>query len=243
MTSLFRLVLILLLPALSGCVSMYFPTPPAAPLLTQKGEFNGMIGTNFSGNTSVQGAYAITDQLGVIGTAASLHSATSKKLVEHDFAELGLGRYSRLRDGRVLELYGGYGYGLTKRVELTPEGRTARTLDGSLNKLFVQANFSKKKTRTWFLFDHYFPVSYGVALRMSYVNLGSFRIDGMSRPSESNIFLEPITYARVQVLGPIQLQYISGNIIGLRRQEFLKAANSVMSLGIIVNLGGQEGRK
>ncbi|UOQ67008.1 hypothetical protein [Hymenobacter volaticus] len=43
--------------------------------------------------------------------------------------------------------------------------------------------------------------------------------------------------------GPLQLQLISGSNFGLRTRKFLKASNSVFQLGIIVNVGGQEGRK
>ncbi|UOQ74214.1 hypothetical protein [Hymenobacter cellulosilyticus] len=250
MTVLLRLRLLSILVGLSGCSSLYFPPPPQAPLLTQKGEFSGGIHTNFSQNTALQGAYALGDHIGVQGSASFLRSdkkqsffgsKNNRKYEEHDFGELGLGYFTRMRDERVLEFYGGYGFGHGKRTERS-EGVT-QTFDGDLSKYYLQANFSKKESKTWHFFDRDWPVSYGMALRASYVQLHDFTIDGKPQPMEDNVFLEPISFTRISVLGPIQFQMISGSNFGLRHRRYLKAANSVFQLGIIVNLGGQEGRR
>ncbi|TGE14345.1 hypothetical protein [Hymenobacter elongatus] len=250
-TVLLRLVLFSVLITVSGCSSLYFPPPPQAPLLTQKGEFSGGLHTNFSQNTALQGAYALGDHIGVQGSASFLRSdkkqsffgkKTDRKYEEHDFGELGLGYFTRMRDQRVLEFYGGYGAGHGKRTE-RGEGTTTTTLEGNLQKYYLQANFSKKESKTWHLFGRDFPVSYGMALRASYVQLHDFTIDGKPQAMEDNIFLEPISFTRISVLGPIQFQMISGSNFGLRSRRYLKAANSVFQLGIVVNLGGQEGRR
>ena len=57
------------------------------------------------------------------------------------------------------------------------------------------------------------------------------------------MFLEPITYTRIQLVGPVQLQLISGSNFGLRQRKFLKAANSVFNFGVVVNIGGKEGKR
>ncbi|MCB2409662.1 hypothetical protein [Hymenobacter lucidus] len=250
MTVVLRLVLLGVLITVSSCSSLYFPPPPQAPLLTQKGEFSGGIHTNVSQNTALQGAYALSDHIGVQGSASFLRSdkkqsffgsKKDRKYEEHDFGELGLGYFTRMRDQRVLEFYGGYGFGHGKRTETT-EG-VSQTFNGRLEKFYVQANFSKKESKTWHFFDRDWPVSYGMALRASYLQLHDFTIDGKPQPTEDNVFLEPISFTRITVLGPIQFQMISGSNFGLRHRKYLKAANSVFQLGIIVNLGGQEGRR
>ncbi|SHJ14083.1 hypothetical protein SAMN02745146_2415 [Hymenobacter daecheongensis DSM 21074] len=251
MRVLVRLVLLPFLPALAGCASLYFPPPPQAPLLTQKGEFSGGLHTNFSSNTALQGAYALGDHVGVLGSASFLHSnkkqsffgkKTNREFVDHDFGELGMGYFTRLKDQRVIEFYGGYGLGHTKRTE-SSENVTTQTLEGNLEKYFFQVNYSKKESKTLHLFGRDFPMSYGAAMRASYVQLYNFTLNGQPHAPESNIFFEPITFTRIQALGPIQLQFISGSNFGLRHRKYLKAANSVFQFGIVVNLGGQEGRR
>lgn len=238
-----RFLVLLCLLGLSGCASLYFPPPPQVPLLTQQGEFSGGLHTSFSGNTSLQGAYAVTDGLGVMGSASFLHSNKPKKAENFDFFEAGAGYFTRLADHRVLEIYGGYGLGTSDRTDRTREGVVQERREGNLSKLFLQVNYSAKKRRTLHLFGSHFPLSYGTALRLSHVELSSFKLNGVAMPGEDNIFLEPITFSRVQVAGPVQLQFISGGNFGLKHRKYLKAANGVFQLGVVVNLGGQEGRK
>ncbi|SES89373.1 hypothetical protein SAMN04487998_0597 [Hymenobacter actinosclerus] len=233
-------LLLLLLP---GCASLYFPPPPQVPLLTQKGEWSAGVHTNASQNTAVQGAYAISDHLGVMGSASFLHTNKKKEAVDHDFAELGLGYFTRLPDKRVLEIYGGYGGGRTKRVERNPTEGITRTLEAGLNKYFVQVNYTSKEKKSYYLLGRDWPLTYGTAMRASYVTLTDFRLNGQPAFNEDNILFEPITYARVKLIGPLDGQFISGYNFGLKHRKFLKAANSVFQIGIVVNLGGQSGEK
>jgi hypothetical protein len=75
------------------------------------------------------------------------------------------------------------------------------------------------------------------------MQLNDFRLDGTAHTPEDNVFLEPITYTRIQVVGPLQLQFISGSNFGLRTRKYLKASNSVFQFGVVVNFGGQDGDK
>ena len=73
-------------------------------------------------------------------------------------------------------------------------------------------------------------------MRLSYMQLNNFTINGVAAPGENNVFFEPITFTRTQIAGPVQLQLISGQIFGFRNNQFLKAANSVFQIGIVINL-------
>lgn len=254
MPSLLRALLLLLLPLLAGCTSLYFPPPPQVPLLTQKGEWSAGIHTNFSQNTALQGAYAISNHLGVMGSASFLHankkqsffgSKDNRQTQDHDFVEGGLGYFTRLRqDRRVLEVYGGLGVGSTKYTEYSRETNVpTETREGTLNKYFLQVNYTSKEKKSFHVLGRDWPFNYGTALRASYVTLNGFRLNGVAHAPEYNIFFEPITYTRIEVLGPLQLQLISGSNFGLIPRKYLKAANSVFQLGIVVNLGGQGGEK
>ncbi len=236
MKHLLRVACLLVLIGCPGCASLYFPPPPHAPLLTHRGEFYGAVSTNQHTNYALQGAYAFADHLAAAGTFSSLHRRKANRTENIDFAEASLGYFTRLPDKRVLEVYAGGGGGHTQRTERDDHQLTTRTLEGSLSKIFVQVNYARKKSETLHLFHRDFPLSYGAALRLSYMGLNDFRINDQLAPGEKNVFFEPITFTRTQLAGPVQLQLISGQIFGLKNNEFLKAANSVFQVGIIINL-------
>ena len=139
-----RALLALFLPFLASCSSLYFPPPPQVPLLTQKGEFSGGLHTNLDNNVSLQGAYAVGEHVGVMGSASFLYTDKKRRALDHDFGEVGVGYYTRLSDRRVLEVYGGLGGGTSKRIERNAEKLVTRTLEGSLSKYFMQVNYSSK---------------------------------------------------------------------------------------------------
>ncbi|WP_375416526.1 hypothetical protein [uncultured Hymenobacter sp.] len=237
-----RPLLFLVLLAASGCASVYFPAPPPASLLTQKGEFYGGISTNQRGNFAVQGAYAFADHVAAAGTFSSYHNNRKRRTENYDFGEAALGYFTRLPDRRVLEIYGGLGAGRTQRLDRPDEDTPTvpgTKLDGSLTKFFVQVNYAKKKQRPVHLFGRDLPLSYGAAWRLSHVQLTNFKINGQLQDPATNVFFEPITFTRLHLTGPLQLQLMSGQNIGLKRNKYLKAANSVFQVGLIINLGGQ----
>jgi hypothetical protein len=236
MKHLLRLIFLSASSGLTGCASLYFPPPPHAPMLTHQGEFYGMVSTNQHTNYALQGAYGLTNHLAVAGTFSSLHRKKSDKTENIDFGEASLGYFTRLPDKRVLEVYVGGGGGATERIERNEAQIATRTLDGSLSKVFGQVNYAQKKRNNLHLFNHDFPLTYGVAMRLSYMQLNNFKIDGLAAPGESNVFFEPITFTRTQIAGPVQLQLISGQIFGFRSNKYLKAANSVFQVGIVINL-------
>ena len=239
MKHLLRVTFLFVLSSLSGCASLYFPPPPHAPLLTHQGEFYGAMSTNQHTNYALQGAYGLTNHLAVAGTFSSLHRKKSDRTEDIDFGEASLGYFTRLPDKRVLEVYVGGGGGATQRIERDNELLTTRKLNGSLSKVFAQVNYARKKRDNLHLFNHDFPLTYGAALRLSYMQLNNFQIDGLAAPGESNLFFEPITFTRTQIAGPVQLQIMSGQIFGFRNNQYLKAANSVFQVGIIINLDGK----
>ena len=236
-----NLLLLLTAAGFSSCASLYFPPPPHAPLLTHKGEFYGAISTNQHTNFALQGAYGLTNHLAVAGTFSSLHRKKSDRTEDLDFGEASLGYFTRLPDQRVLEVYVGGGGGATRRSERDEAQLTTRTLEGSLSKVFAQVNYARKKKDNVHLFNRDFPLTYGAALRLSYMQLNNFQIDKKAAPGENNLFFEPITFTRTQLAGPVQLQLISGQIFGFRNNKYLKAANSVFQIGLVINLGQNGG--
>ena len=153
MKHLLRLACLFVSVGLAGCASLYFPSPPHAPLLTHKGEFYGTISTNFA----LQGAYAVTDHLAGAGAFSSLHPRKANRTEDIDFAEASTGYFTRLPDRRVLEVHVGAGGGSTRRTERNAEQLTTRTLEGSLFKVFTQVNFARKSRRPCACYVTTFP--------------------------------------------------------------------------------------
>ena len=93
------------------------------------------------------------------------------------------------------------------------------------------------------LFGKNFPLNYGTAIRGSYLNMKSFRLNDVNQPREDNIFIEPIFFTRMRLSDAVQLQYTTGSNFGLKNRKFLTAGNSVFSLGFVVNVGGMNSNR
>jgi hypothetical protein len=229
----------------SGCTSVYIPNVPNVPMFTQKGEFSGGAHTTLKGNISFNTAYAVSDHFAVLLNGSTMNRERKKQDLQHHLLEAGGGYYTSFGPDqrRVLEVYTGFGRGSSERVEKekSPEGIiTSERREGSFSKYFLQVNYSSKRKKSLRLVGHQFPLNYGTALRASYVNMNRHTLNGLDKPTEDNIFLEPIFYTRMTLSPTVQLQYTSGSNFGLRNRKFLTAAHSVFSLGCVINVGGRK---
>ncbi len=118
-------------------------------------------------------------------------------------------------------------------------GLITNQVSGNFDKYFLQVNFTSKRKKDLRLFGSQFPLNYGTALRMSYVDMFRHVRDGEIQTTEDNIFLEPVFYTRLAISPAVQLQYTSGGNIGLKNRKALTAGYSVFSLGLVVNIGGR----
>ena len=241
-----------LLPALillvSSCSSVYMPNTPNTPMLTKKGELYSGGHITLKGNASFTSAYAVSDHVGIILNGAFMNQNKNKKDFRHHLLEAGGGYFTTFgnKNNRVLEIYGGLGRGssdITYRKKTDAGYVSYDRQEVTLNKMFVQVNFSKKKEESLRLFGRTFPLNYGTALRMSYVNMGEFIRNDVKQTTEDNIFLEPIFFTRLLLTPTVQLQHSSGWNFGLKNRDFLTAGNSVSSFGVIINVGGRNLRK
>ncbi|HEY0770211.1 MAG TPA: hypothetical protein VGD31_07735, partial [Sphingobacteriaceae bacterium] len=88
------------------------------------------------------------------------------------------------------------------------------------------------------VFKKRYPLNYGTVLRLSYVTMDEFIRNDVPQPTEDNIFLEPVFFTRLVLSPSVQFQFTSGSNFGLRNRKFLTAGNSVLSLGLVINVGG-----
>ncbi|KAA9324921.1 hypothetical protein [Adhaeribacter soli] len=232
----------------SSCSSVYMPNVPNTPMLSAQGELYSSAHITFKGNASFNTAYAVSDHFGVLLNGSLMNSNREKKDFRHNLLEAGGGYFTTFGDNnkRILEIYGGLGWGSSDRTfkKKTSEGPVSYDRqEVSFTKYFVQVNFSKKKQETLRLFGHTFPMNYGTALRASYINMSEFTRNDVKQPTEDNIFLEPIFFTRISLTPSVQFQYTSGFNVGLKNREFLTAGNSVSSFGFVVNVGGRNSRR
>lgn len=229
---------------LAGCTSVYMPNVPNTPMFTHKGEVSAGGHATLKGNFSFNSAYAISDKFAVMLNASKLSNQREKEDFRHGLVEVGGGYFTSFgaNQNRVLEVYTGVGRGNSDRdqKQTNSEGVvTHNRVSGNFDKYFLQVNFSSKRKKDLRLLGHQFPLNYGTALRMSYVDMYRHVHNGEIKPTENNVFLEPIFYTRLTLSPVVQLQYTSGGNIGLKNRKALTAGYSVFSLGLVVNIGGR----
>lgn len=226
----------------SGCSSIYMPGVPNTPMLTTKGEFAAGAHISLRGNVNVNSAYAFSDNLAAMVNFGSMNSERRKRDVKHNYFEFGGGYFKTFgpEDNRILEFYAGMGTASSKRVVRDfDDGVLVNTdiYDSDYTKMFVQANYSSKKTSKVRLLGVDFGLNYGTAWRLSFASTKDFKLNGVPQVNEDNIFIEPVFFTRMILSEQFQLQYTSGSNIGLRSRKFLNAGHSVFSIGAVINVG------
>jgi len=224
---------------------MYMPNVPNTPMLSQQGEFSGGAHISLRGNTSLNGAYAVSDHFGILFSGSVMNREWEKKDYKHKLIEAGGGYFNSFgpENNRIIEIYVGYGAGNTDRVYRHYDDNNVLT-DSELqevtyNKTFLQVNYSSKKSNNLKLFGRDFPINYGTALRISSVEMKTFMINGIGQMREGNLFLEPIFFTRMQLTDQFQLQYTTSGTFGLNSRKYMNAGNSIFTIGAVVNLGGK----
>ena len=227
----------------SSCSSLYMPNVPNTPMLSAPGELHASGHISLKGNASLNTAYAVAENVGVIFSGSFINRDRNKKDFRQNMVEIGAGYFTTfgVKDDQILEVYAGVGRGSTDRTFKDRQSDGTTLYDRQeikFNKSFLQVNYSSKKERSLRLFGSRFPLNYGTALRASYVNMNTFFRNDVNQPKEDNIFLEPIFFTRMRISDVFQLQYTTGSNFGLKNRKFLAAGNSVFSLGFVLNVGG-----
>ncbi len=231
---------------LSSCSSMYMPNVPNTPMLSQKGEFSGGLHISPRFNTSINGAYAVSDHIGVLFSGSYMNREKERKDYRHKLIEIGGGWFDTFGpdDNRIIEIYAGVGSGRTDRTfrEFDDHDVLISTdvEEVTYSKSFLQVNYSSKKKNNFRLFGKDYPLNYGTALRISNVDMKTFMRNDMGQVREGNIFLEPIFFTRMHLSETVQLQYTTSGTFGLNSRKFMNAGNSIFTLGLVMNLNKKQ---
>ncbi len=245
--SMFKSFLVALCMAifLSSCSSVYMPNVPNTPMLSRQGELSAGAHTSLKGNASINGAYAVSDHVGLIISGSVMNNSRRAKDFNHRLIEIGGGYFTTFGDqnNRILEIYAGVGKGssdITYRDYKHDELVSTTLQKVAYRKSFLQVNYSSKKSGTLKLFGAKFPLSYGTALRISQIKMDRFFINNVVQPKEDNVFFEPIFFTRMALNDVLQLQYTTSSNIGLKNRDYLTAGNSIFTIGLIFNVGGKQ---
>lgn len=228
---------------LFSCSSIYMPNVPATPMLRNKGEGYVAAHVNTKANMSGSFAVAATDHLAILGNGSYVdHGYKSNNYFKQWLAEGAVGYFTKIGKSQrqVLEIYAGYGVGNTLDIDKrasTKGYEPVETREMDFNKIFAQVNYSSTRKKKINLFGDKRELNYGTAIRLSRVAMDKFLLNGIESPREENFLIEPVFYTRMELVKGLQLQYTNGFNIGLNSNEYLKAGNSVFTLGIVYNFG------
>jgi len=244
----FKLIACLILLCLYSCSSVYVPNVPNTPMLSSQGEFSGGAHISLRGNANFNGAYAVSNHIGVLLGGAYMNSERRRKDLNYKLVEIGGGYFTTFGPdkNRILEIYAGLGTGKTNRSfrEYNSGDLISTELQVTdYSKTFLQVNYSSKKNNNFHLFGNNYPLNYGTALRISHVSMDNFFINGVGTPKEDNIFLEPIFFTRMRLSDAVQLQYTTSSNFGLKNRKYMTAGNSIFSVGAVINVGGIKKKK
>lgn len=242
----FKLPLFITVVFLSSCSSVYMPNVPNTPMLTQQGEFSGGFHISPRLNASINGAYAVSNHIGVLFSGSYMNRDKQTKDYRHKLMEVGGGWFDTFGpdNNRIIEIYAGIGTGRTDRTfrEYDENDVLLKTdvEEITYSKTFLQVNYSSKKNNNLRLFGNNYPLNYGTALRISNVDMKTFMRNSMGQEREGNIFLEPIFFTRMRLSETVQLQYTTSGTFGLNSRKYMSAGNSIFTIGAVINLNGRK---
>lgn len=228
---------------MASCSSIYMPNVPATPMFKKSGEV--YVGGHFNakGNVSANLGAALTDNIAIIANGSSVNTGgSSNNYFRQWLAEGGLGYYTTMGNDKrqVFEMYAGYGVGNSKDFKQRASiygYELVEAREMNFDKIFLQVNYSstrKKKINIW---GDKKELNYGTAIRLSRVAMKDFTLNEVASLIEDNYFIEPLFFTRMQLVNGLQIQYTNGFNIGLNSNEYLKAGNSVFTLGLVYTFG------
>jgi len=227
----------------TSCSSIYMPNVPATPMFKNKGEGYIAANVNTKGNISASAGVAVTKNLSIIANGSTINKGeTSTNHYNQKLVEGALGYYTKIGKNKlqVFEVFGGYGIGKVRDVDQRASVYGYEEVESNVmdfDKIFLQVNYSSTKKNKINLFGEKRELNYGTAIRVSRLKMREFLINDVAAQKEENLFIEPIFFTRLQLVDGLQLQYTTGFNIGMINNDYLKAGNSLFSLGITYTFG------
>lgn len=221
----------------SSCAPMYIPNTRNAPLFRGQGQFQGS--AILTTGVEVQGAYALTDHLGIIGSYSLLsenrndpqNTATTFKR-KNNYYEAGLGWYNSTRSRRV-ELYAGYGQGestTTGQYIFLGLGQQEVIVTGNFKKYFIQPSIGTN--------NRGFNLSF--TPRISFVDFYEFTTGTIPVEPDEKIalFIEPAVTAKFKLTPNLDGMFQLGLNFPGSSEVFFDHVPVQAGFGIQLHVGG-----
>lgn len=185
---------------LVSCSTMYVPSNSSAPLHEEKGEKQieaalSSIGAHVAGNYSFSDKYALMLNGNLsyknftgfydIWDATGNDFSNNFQEFAHRYGELGIGRYGILKSRMKLEVFTGYGYGVSFEDEKTLSGVKVK-YDSDYHLGFLQVNYGYRSSfisaggglrLAYSDFNLRYPVNYDAPVEYTTLNYNNFHIE------------------------------------------------------------------
>lgn len=199
------LIVLAIALVLPGCKIMYVPNMQNVPLMREKGEIRATVGPS-----NVQGAYAVTENLGTMVNAqfrstkftVASGSYETKYETKRWLAEAGGGYFMPLGEKGVFEVYGGGGYGGVTFNRMPQDSSGQYTVSDKYNanmiKTFIQPAIGLTAENVDFSFSlRYTGIKFNSIDTIGYTqfDLVDEEIAGIEKPFYS--FVEPAVTVRI----------------------------------------------
>jgi hypothetical protein len=224
--------LVLLLIATS-CAPTYIPNIRNSPMFTDKGEvqLNFQVGNGLNG----QGAWAITENFGVIGSYSHLErnngDRNSSDYRKHTFGEGGIG-YFKNSEKTFFEIFAGYGEGTGYSVDaLAFLGSSSNSAAGNYQRYFLQPAFGFNKRMMHVSF----------VPRFSLVDFTEFSTGGVRYVVDEDpvLFFEPGVIGRVNFDDRFHFIFQGGFSLPMTSDPFFEYRLLQVSTGLGFRFGGK----
>ncbi len=239
---------------LSSCTHSYYaPNTHMVPMFEKKGELivTGAVGatnnyldyiglvdySDFIETLEFQGAYALTDNIGIIANGYYGDSGEGAEYSKGYFFEAGAGYYKPLDNLFVFETYGGFGFGNVENgYPIYPYTENQQVSKIDFVKFFAQPSLG--------LTTRYFDIAISTrfsGLKYTYLSypymVQSEDLDDLEYITKNyfSILFEPAVTVRLGYKN-VKLQYQFGMSFNLTNPDFPQE-NMMMSLGICLILG------
>jgi len=224
---------ILILALLSGCAPLYVPNTVNTPLLTEQNEVQ-VAALGGSGGLDIQTAYAITDEIGVMGNLSIADQAdtTRSRYHKHNFKELGIGYMTPMSRTGVFEIFAGYGWGTANsRDSFSFFGPQKVAAEGDYHRFFIQPSAGTRREN----------MHLALTTRLAWVTFTRLKTGTTVETKDfKRFFVEPVVTFRLG-FEYFKIQTQLGLSIPLAKETPFESQPFILSVGLFLNFNHSDG--
>jgi hypothetical protein len=218
-----------------SCAPVYIPNTVNTPLLTGQNEFQ-LSGSAGSNGLDLQGAYAVTDEIGIMAnmSLADQEQSTSSDYHKHNFKEFGIGYMTPMGRRGVFEVYTGYGWGTaSSRDTYDFFGTNSVAAEGSYRRFFIQPSAGTRRAN----------LHAALSTRLAWVTFTRFESAAtVQKKDYTRFFLEPVFTTRFG-FEYFKIQAQMGLSLPLTQQKTFEGQPVIINVGLFLNFNHSDGEE